>query len=234
MRFFYDSTNSPTVLDRRYLDQYTQQKQFQIRYMSEEIINGKVEAKIIAYLKKELPHYDMVVVNDYGQGLLTSKIIRLICRRARFLALNVQANSANFGFNVVTKYPRADFIVMDEQELRLATHDKFSDLAKLAKRIARKLDCQELVVTRGPYGSLGVAQKSGIAISPALSTTIVDRVGAGDAFFAIAGAAAAVGFDINLVSFLGNVASALKLQTVGNRTSIDFKEMTKFITRLFK
>lgn len=234
VRFFYDGTNSPTVLDRRFVDQYTQQKLFQIRYMSDEVINEKVEAKIVAYLKKEIPLFDAVMINDYGQGLFTPKIIRLIARKARFLGLNVQANSANFGFNIVTKYPSADFICLDEQELRLATHDKFSDIAKLAKRIAHKLNCQELVVTRGPFGSLSISQKNGIIISPALSTTIVDRVGAGDAFFAISAAAAAVGFDNHLVSFLGNVASALKLQTIGNKSPIDFKEMTKFITRLLK
>ena len=232
-RFFYER-GAQTIIDRRFLDAYTQQKLFQVRYMSDEIITKQVETKILQYLKKELPLYDAVIVNDYGHGLLTAKIIRLLCKQARFLALNVQANSANFGFNVVTKYPRADFVCMDEQEVRLATHDKFSDLVKLAKRIARKLSCLELIVTRGPFGSISVTQKNGAVHSPSLATSIVDRVGAGDAFFAIAAAAASIGADHELVSFLGNVAGALKLQTVGNKVPIDFKEMCKFITRLLK
>jgi hypothetical protein len=49
-------------------------------------------------------------------------------KEARFLAVNAQTNSSNFGFNMITKYPRADFMVIDEMEARLAAHDKDSPI----------------------------------------------------------------------------------------------------------
>lgn len=233
-KFFYENGTTPTIVDRRFVDQYTQQKLFQVRYMSDTVISEKVETKIFNFLKKEIPLHDAVIVNDFGHGLLSPKLIRLICRRARMLLLNVQANSANFGFNVITKYPHADFVCMDEAELRLATHDKYTDVTKLAKYISRKLNCEELVFTRGPFGAVSITKNKEVTISPALSLKVVDRVGAGDAFFAIAGVASIAQFDSRLIAFLGNIASALKLQTVGNKTPLDFKEITKFITRLLK
>lgn len=230
--FFYEP-DSQTIVDRRFLDQFTRQKLYQVRYMQDASITGNIEVKIARLLKKLLSDIDIVVVNDYGHGLLTPKLIRLICRQTKFLALNVQANSANFGFNVITKYSRADFICIDEQEVRLATHDKYTEITLLAKKIARTMHTRDLIVTRGPYGAVCISKNNGIITSPALSKNIVDRVGAGDAFFSIA-AAAATEMDPKLVAFLGNVAGALKLQTVGNKSPIDFKEMTKFITRLLK
>jgi len=231
--FFYQN-DAPTIVKRRYIDEVTNQKLFQISYMRDETLNGKRETEIYAYLQREIPAADMVVVNDFGHGLLTAKIIKLICRKAKFLSLNVQANSANYGFNVVTKYPHADFVCMDEHEVRLATHDKHEDLKKLIMKVAKKLKCNELIVTRGWEGSISYSRGSGIVETPALAQSVVDRVGAGDAFFALASLCAFVGMNSTLVSFIGNIAGALKVQSVGNRTPIDFKELTKFLTRLLK
>jgi len=79
--------------------------------------------------------YDLVIVSDYGHGFLTKKIRDLICAKAKYLALNVQTNSANIGFNLVTKYRRANCVCIDELELRYATHERFSDLRAHTKKI---------------------------------------------------------------------------------------------------
>lgn len=231
--FFYQD-DARTIVKRRYIDNASNQKLFQVSYMKDEVVSPKVETNILLHLKQVLPKFDMVVVNDFGHGMMSPKMIRLICRKAKYLALNVQANSANYGYNIVTKYPRADFVCVDEHELRLATHDKHSELIKLVKKVARKLRCQELVVTRGVDGSISYSEAGGIVEAPALSQLVVDRVGAGDAFFAIAAPCAFIGIDQTLVSFIGNCAGALKVQSVGNKVPIDFKELTKFITRLLK
>lgn len=230
---FYQK-DAPTIIKRRFIDEVTKQKLFQVSYMKDDTVAETTERKILEFLRKELSNYDMVIVNDFGHGLMTPKIIRLITKRAKYVALNVQANSANYGFNIVTKYPRADFVCMDEHELRLATHDKHTDLVRLMKKIVKDLHTQELVVTRGSYGSMSLTAKNGIIEAPALAQAIVDRVGAGDAFFALASPCAYIGMDQTLVSFIGNVAGALKVQSVGNKTPIDFKDLTKFITRLLK
>ena len=38
-------------------------------------------------------------------------------KKSKFLAINCQTNSANLGFNLITKYPKSDFICIDEPEL---------------------------------------------------------------------------------------------------------------------
>jgi bifunctional ADP-heptose synthase (sugar kinase/adenylyltransferase) len=146
----------------------------------------------------------------------------------------VQANSANYGFNIITKYPRADFICLDEVELRLAMHDKYTELPKLLKKVSRQLDAMMSIVTRGSDGSIVYEKSSGISYSPALATSVIDAVGAGDAFFAIASPLAAVGADASLVAFIGNVAGAIKVQTIGNKHAIDEDDLRGFIIRLLR
>lgn len=233
IKFFYQDGTS-TIVKRRYVDEYTNQKLFAISFLTEREIGSVVEGKIIAYLKNEIPKHDAIVVNDFGHGMLTKKLIRLICAKAKRLALNVQANSANYGFNVVTKYSRADFVCIDDMELRLATHDKFSSLEVLLKKISNKLKCQHIIATRGPFGSTSYAKKLGFINVPAFTQTIVDRVGAGDAFFAIASACWAANIDRELLGFISNVAAAVKLQIVGNKKPVEYEALVKFINKLLK
>lgn len=231
--FFYQPGSS-TIVKKRYLDAFTKQKLFQVSYLKDEPPAHDVEKQIIKFLKNEIKKYDLVVVNDFGHGLLTEKIIKVICVKANYLALNVQANSANYGFNVITKYKRADFICIDDQEIRLALHDKYSDLTPLIKKIYKKMKCKNLIVTKGPKGSISYSEKQGIHEAPALTDKIIDRVGAGDALFAVSSPCVYSGMEQELAAFVGNVAGALQVQIVGNRKPIELVDLTKFITRLLK
>lgn len=226
--------NMYTIVKRRYVEAFTKQKLFQVTYLHDNLLPGKAEQKIYVNLRKNISTFDMVVVNDYGHGLMTDKLIRLVCSKAKFLALNVQSNSANFGFNVITKYPRADYVCIDEQEIRLATHDKYGDIYNLIKKIYKKMGCQTILVTKGPHGSIGFSNESKFVEIPSLTEKVVDRVGAGDAFFAITALCVYGKMPLEIVSFLGNMAAALKIAVVGNKKQIEYTEIVKFITRLLK
>ena len=68
--------------------------------------------------------YDVVIVTDFGHGALNKPLIERLTREAKYLCVNAQTNSQNYGFNLITKYPRADYVVIDELEARLAAHEK--------------------------------------------------------------------------------------------------------------
>jgi hypothetical protein len=57
----------------------------------------------------------------------------------------VQTNSANAGFNLVSKYPRADYVSIDEPEIRLAAHEKNLDLKDVMSVMADKYDYKNLL-----------------------------------------------------------------------------------------
>ena len=231
--FFY-RPNAETIIKRRFVHKETNAKLFEICYMKDEYISAKEEKAIERYLYKNIKKYDVVIVSDFGHGLLTKKIIKLICSKSRCLSLNVQTNSANTGFNLVTKYPRADIVCIDKMELRLATHDKLSDLRKLSMQIYNELKCKNIIVTRGPHGSLCYSKDNGFHETPAFSYRIIDVIGAGDAFFAFVSPCFAAGLPQDLVSFIGNAVGSLAVQIICNREPVSLVDLSKFITRLLK
>lgn len=231
--FFY-RPNTGTIVKRRFVSEGMNRKLFEICYMKDDEISKDVEAKIMQRLNKVVKNYDLVIASDYGHGLLTKRLINLICSKSRYLSVNVQTNSANIGFNLITKYPSADCVCIDEMELRYATHDRFGDLRTHSKSIYHKLKCQHVISTLGPNGSLCYSQPEGFHHSPAFSYRVIDSIGAGDAFFAFISPCFAAGLPQDLVSFIGNAVGSLAVQIICNRDPVKYADLMKFITRLLK
>ena len=161
--------------------------------------------------------YDVVIVTDFGHGTVTEELIARLTKEARFLAVNAQTNSTNFGFNVVTKYPRADFVVIDELEARLAAHDKHSPI----EDVILELGFKKIIVTMGTRGAVGF--DGAFERSAALTDKVTDTMGAGDAFLAVTSPFAAAGFSMKDLLRIGNAAGAIKVGIVGHRESITRK-----------
>jgi rfaE bifunctional protein nucleotidyltransferase chain/domain len=232
---FYYRKDAPTVVKRRFVDPNFLTKLFEICYLADTTpLPESLERQITEYLKDNLKKFDMVLVADFGHGLITGKIVDLLCKKAKFLAVNVQTNSANLGFNLITKFPRADYVCIDEPEIRFACHDRFSNLEKLILAINRKLSCERIVITRGHRGSLAYSRKDGFTAIPIFSKEVVDRIGAGDAFFSITSPCAYKKTPMEVVGFVGNAVGAMKVLIVGNRSSVEPVPLFKYIGTLIK
>jgi rfaE bifunctional protein nucleotidyltransferase chain/domain len=232
---FYYRKDAPTVVKRRFVDPSFLTKLFEICYL-EDVNNlpAELENEICGYLNSHLKEFDMVLVTDFGHGLITPKIVRVLSQKAHFLAVNTQTNSANLGFNLITKFPRADYICIDEPEIRLACHDRFSNLEKLILKISKKLNCGKIIVTRGHRGSLVYSRKNGYCSIPVFSKEVVDRIGAGDAYFSITSPCVFKGNPMEVTGFIGNAVGAMKVLIVGNRSSIEPAALFKYIATLLK
>lgn len=176
-----------------------------------------------------------MIVTDFGHGMIASSTIDTLIRNSRFLAVNAQSNSGNHGYNLITKYPRADYICIDAPEARLAATDKFSDIASVIQDgLHRKIDCDNMIITHGSFGCYPFSSKTGVARVPAFTKTVVDTVGAGDAFLTITAPLVAAGGNIEDVAFIGNAAGAIKVGIVGHRNSVEKAPLVKFVTALLK
>lgn len=231
---FFSRPETDTIVKRRYVSKVQNRKLFEICFIEDTDIALKEETKVLEYLKKVIKNYDLVIISDYGHGFLTKRVRDLLCAKAKYLALNVQTNSANIGFNLVTKYRRANCVCVDELELRYAIHDRFSDLRTHVKKVYKQLGCEHIIATRGATGSLCYSQKNGFHETPAFSSRVIDAIGAGDAFFAFIAPCFAAGLPQEVVSLIGNAVGSLAVQIVCNRESVKSVDLIKFITRLLK
>ncbi len=232
-KFFYRN-NTRTIIKRRFVDPDFLTKLFQLAYIDDRDLPAELNKETCDYLEATIPDYDLVLVVDYGHGFIQKDITRILCEKARFLSVNAQTNSSNYGFNPITKYPSADYICIDEPEIRLASHDKFGKLEDLIIDTANKLDCKNVVITRGHVGSISYDTDGKFYEIPIFSSNVVDRIGAGDAYLAITSPCVAMGADMELVAFIGNAVGAMAVGIVCNRSSIEPVSLYKYITTLLK
>ena len=225
----------PTICKRRYVDDSDMSKLFEVGYMDDRPISQELSQNICDYLAAHAGDFDLVIVCDFGHGLMTRPIIEEVVRRARFLAVNAQSNSTNRGYNSITKYPRADMICIDEPEARLAVCDKHSDLQQIVgEELPAAIDCEKFIVTYGNRGCLVWDRGTGVQHIPAFTHTPVDTIGAGDAFLSIASPLVAAGGAMRDVGFVGNIVGGIKVGIVGHRKSVDKTSVKKSIIGLLK
>ena len=232
---FYYRKDVPTVVKRRFVDPAFLTKLFEVCYLDDSSpMPEGIEKEICDKLNNTLKDFDLVLVTDFGHGMVTPKIMKTLSERSKFLAVNVQTNSANLGFNLITKLPRADFICIDEPEIRLACHDKVSNLEHLILKIVKRINCEKIIITRGHKGSLAYSPEEGFSHIPVFSKDVVDRIGAGDALFSVAAPCVCKKNPMEVASFIGNAVGAIKVLIVGNRSSVEPPQLFKYITTLLK
>ena len=230
---FTERRGAPTIVKRRFVEHATGQKLLEVNILNNDPTGKESEAALCAQLEALLPQFDAVVVADYGHGLLTGKAIELLCEKARFLTVSTQINAANRGFNLISRYPRADFIVLDEAEARAELCDPVADLRGAMPVLASRTHCGRLLVTLGREGALCYDASDAAACAiPAFASGIVDRIGAGDAVLAVSAMAAAVRAPMEVVGFVGNVAGAEACGIMGNQRAVDPDTCLRHITSL--
>jgi rfaE bifunctional protein nucleotidyltransferase chain/domain len=221
--------DAPTIVKRRFIESYFFTPMFELYEINDNALGAADDAALCAALERELGHHDLVIVVDYGHCMLTTSAARLVAERARFLALNAQANAGNRGYHRISKYPRADFVCAAEHEMYLEAHDWRGDLHPVVSDVSRRLSCPRVLVTLGKRGALCYAEPDGFFEMPALASKVVDRVGAGDAFLAVAAPLAAAGAPMEIAAFAGNVAGAEAVATVGHRSYIERAGLAKHV-----
>lgn len=224
---------APTLVKRRFIETYPFQKLFEIYVMDEEAAHAQSE-KLCGLLTSMLPEFDVVIVADYGHGMLSPQAVEVLCRESRFLAINAQVNAGNHGFNTVSKYSRADFVSLSEKEIRLEARNPSGDLRKIVEGVANELDCSRVLITRGSQGSLAFGKDEGFVEVPGFAIKTVDRVGAGDAVFSLASLCAAMRVPIEVIGFIGNAVGTQAVGIVGNERFIERAPLFKHVEALLK
>jgi sugar/nucleoside kinase (ribokinase family) len=147
----------------------------------------------------------------------------------------VQSNAGNFGFNLITKYPRANYVCLDAPEARLAISTKDADLASVATAALReRVDVDRIILTHGRHGCVTFDAAKGISHVPAFTRRVVDTMGAGDAFLAVTAPLASISDEMDMVGFIGNAVGAIKVGIVGHRKAVEKVPTLKYIQTLLK
>ena len=232
---FLMKKNSPTILKTRYLDEYKKSKIIGIYDINDEPISSNEENKFYNLLKKKLIKNDLVIITDYGHGIFTKKIRKLISNNRKKIYLNTQINSFNRGYHTVFKYKKVNTLVINESELRYETSDINSSLLSLVKKLRKKIIVENVIVTQGNLGSLFVNCKNWSTIScPAFNQKSVDAIGAGDTFLTFVALCLGSGLDNRLTLLISSLAASYSTNQVGNVSIFDYNILKKQLNHILK
>lgn len=226
---------APTVRKCRFVDPTLLRKLFEVYHIDDSALPHELSDEINVLVRKLAPHANVVIANDFGHGMIGPSTVATLTQEASFLAINTQINSANLGFNLVAKYPRADLVVIDSLEARFAVREKNLEMTEVINtHLPRLIDCSRFIITQGRHGCVTYERGGLVHSVPAFSPSVVDTMGAGDAFLAVAAPLAAIGASIDITGFIGNVVGAQKVNIVGHRQAVDRVAVQKAITALLK
>lgn len=231
--FFYKK-DSPTIVKRRYVENYLLSKLFEVYIFNDEYLDDDDSSMFNSLLAGTTAQYDVVIVGDFGHGVLTQDVIDTVQSKAKFLAVNTQQNAANIGYHTISRYSRANFVCTNEAELRSDSRARLGDIKPLILALAEKVHAANTLVTQGKRGALFYRAGEGWSWGPAFASSVTDRVGTGDAVLSWTAAMVAAGLPGQMVAFVANVIGAQAAQIVGNRSAVDRIATYKFIEALLK
>ncbi len=228
--------NIPTPRKTRFIAMDSTQRMFEITNLRHDQWMHHSAEPFNQMFLKSAQRSDVVIVADFGHGLIETPVLSLLNSLPNFISLNVQTNSSNFGFNPFTKHKKFSYLCIDTREARFVYYDRYTPPIDLAKRIFGDLNGQSAVsITLGPNGSTFFSPQSTEEVaSPAFTDKVVDATGAGDAYFAITSLLVKVGAPPVFIPFMGNVFAGLKTKIVGNKTSVTRADFVKALQAILK
>ena len=135
----------------------------------------------------------------------------------------------------MNNYLDIDCAIINEGELRHELRNRENIVDELMKELAESLRAKNLVVTQGKGGATLYALDNGkYHYCPAFASNVVDKIGAGDAMLALISCAMKTGFDADLSLFMGSLAAAQSVETIGNSTPVNKVQLLKTISHALK
>ncbi|PLY06740.1 MAG: D-glycero-beta-D-manno-heptose-7-phosphate kinase [Arcobacter sp.] len=193
------------------------QQIFRFDHESRNNISFDSVKKLYSKLQEKINAYDVILLADYGKGVLTKDFTEKIIAYAN--KNNVKTIVDPFGTDY-SKYKGAYLIIPNKDEAQLATGidiDNNDRILDALKELKKQLDTQESVITLSEDG-VAVLKDEKLSILPTVPLEVFDVTGSGDTLLASLGFAIALNNDIlNSVEF-ANLATGVVLRKAGTAT----------------
>jgi rfaE bifunctional protein kinase chain/domain/rfaE bifunctional protein nucleotidyltransferase chain/domain len=222
-----------SIVKKRYIDKISNYKMFG-SYILPSKSNKNFSEILISKIKTKLKKTDMIIICDYGHDFFDKKSSNFISKIRKFKALTAQLNSANIGYHSLNNYQNIDALIINETELRQELREDKLNLNILANTLIKKNKIKNLIVTRGKDGVTLFRNGLKALSCPAFANQAIDKVGAGDAMLSISALAIKKKLEPEIVLFLGSIAAAISVKSIGNKISVNMNELDRIIQFMLK
>lgn len=199
-------------------------------------ISDDFENRLLKVLEPLTAQASVVILSDYGKGLITPRLIQWIISHAKVLGKPVFVDPKPESFrhykNVTCVTPNTSeaFLGMGKMP---KTDD--ADIEALGKEIVKTLSLKELLITRGAKGMTLIhankTSRSEVTHIPTQAREVFDVTGAGDTVIAAYALARACEASPIEAAYLANLAAGVVVAKVGTAT-VTRKELLNAIEKL--
>jgi rfaE bifunctional protein kinase chain/domain len=231
---FLTKSNSPTILKRRFVDNVDRKKILGVYSINDDLITKDEEDLFIESFDRLSKEHDLVIISDYGHGLITPKVAKHISKSEIFTSLNAQINAANVGTHSIRKYQDINCLIINANELCHEMRQRDGELDLLAKQLQELINSDYISVTRGKEGAFLLNGNKPPINCPGFAAEVVDKIGSGDALLALLSVCLYSKINSDLSLFIASLAAAQSVETIGNSIPVNKVKLLKTISHFLK
>ena len=229
-----NKSNSPTIVKRRFVDHIDSKKILGLYSINDSDLKESDENKFIDSFDRLSRDYDLIIVSDYGHGIITPKIADHISKSKIFVSLNAQVNAANIGTHNIRKYHDINCLIINANELQHEMRQRDGNLERLALKLKKAINAKYISVTEGKNGAFLLNGDKVPVKCPGFASQVVDKVGSGDALLALLSVCLYSGIDEELSLFIASLAAAQSVESIGTSRSVSKILLLKTISHFLK
>ncbi len=207
----------PTALKTRVIAHSQQLVRFDKE--NSEDVTPEILRKIIKFVRQQIARADVLIVEDYGKGVIQPLLLKEISKLAKKYKkpVLVDPKEKNFsyysGLSVVTPNRKEAYAAFQQ-----GFHRKPASLDEVGKGLLKYWKAQAVLVTLGEDG-MALFEKDGkITRVPTAAQEVFDVSGAGDTVIGVLSLALAAGANMRQASKLANIAAGVVVAKLGTAT----------------
>lgn len=195
---------------------------------SKESLSETDEEKVWKIVKTVLEKIDVIVISDYGKGLMTNNLLSRLITTAKTLKKNILIDPKGRDYG---KYKGATLLTPNRFEAAeaLGIDDEKINFEATCQDLLSELLLEGLLITKGEEGMTLFQKNSESVHLPALAREVYDVTGAGDTVIACLGVALGKGLSFIEAAKFANLAAGLVVEQIGT-TAISIEMLNNSLT----
>ena len=209
-------TGRPTTKKTRIIAE--RQQVLRIDRETRKNISTETFASITALAEKMIPEVDVILISDYGKGLITRNLIEKIVNLAKAHGKITVADPKGLDFS---KYAGISLLTPNKNEASLASGVEIineESLASAGSVLLEKSATEKLLITCGKDGMVLFEPGQKPFTISTKAREVYDVSGAGDTVIAVLGLGVAAGLSLKEAVTLANTAAGIVVGKVGTAT----------------
>ncbi|MFN4227222.1 MAG: bifunctional heptose 7-phosphate kinase/heptose 1-phosphate adenyltransferase [Candidatus Ratteibacteria bacterium] len=228
IEFFLLKRNIPTTVKTRIIAKNQQIVRLDIEKVKQ--LSRKEEEEIKKIILKKIDQIEIIVVSDYGKGLITENIIEFLKKFKKRIIVDPKPENFKFYKDVFCITPNKNEAILGIGKTNVKD---FKGIIKTGIEILNFLESENLIITLGKDGMIVFKNKSEIYHIPSIAKDVYDVTGAGDTVCGIFSLYLSVSNDILESAIVSNFAAGIVVGKIGTVTT-NQKEFIEFFKNNYK